>query len=130
MPVSCDIEDLAESAKCFNSGYGPFVLKAIRIRLLCAILNSETMDCDIDTLAAEAKCFVAGLSEGQLDAIETWLFCQLGSGGGIGVDYNLDGVVDPTADPDDTTKTWTYTNTVSGTFWVWKSNGVAWQQIV
>jgi hypothetical protein len=52
------------------------------------------------------------------------------AGGGAGTDFNLDGAVDPTSNPSDTTKTWLYANTATGTFWVWPANAVAWQQIV
>ena len=119
MAVSCDIDDLAEAAKCFN-GYGPLLLKAIRIRLLCAFLNSESMDCDIDTLAEEARCYLANFSEGQMDAVETWLVCQVansGGGGGGGSGQIKNYISDPNTElvvPDDLTKPAIAYPTVSG----------------
>lgn len=84
MAISCDPNDLAIAAKCFNGGFGAPLLKAIRIRLLCGFLNGETMICDPNSLAIAATCYVEGLSQGQLDAIETYLVCQVANGGGGG----------------------------------------------
>lgn len=77
MAISCNPEDLAVAAECFNC-VSPRVLKAIRIRLLCAFLNDETMACDPKTLSEEAvKFFSSMMSPGQLDAIEAYLLCQI-----------------------------------------------------
>jgi hypothetical protein len=53
-----------------------------------------------------------------------------GGGGGSSTNYNLVGVVDPSAAPADITETWRYTNTATQTDWVWPANGAAWVQIV
>src|SRR5882724_11187171 len=83
MAVSCEPSDLAIAAACFNQGYGPVVLKAMRIRLLCAFLNSETMTCTPEALSELVGCFLS-LDEGTLDAIETFLVCQVANNGGGG----------------------------------------------
>lgn len=51
-------------------------------------------------------------------------------GVGTAVDFNLDGTVDPSSSPSDTSKSWLYTNTVTGTLWCWKAGGSSWQQLV
>lgn len=83
MAVTCDPNTLAVAAKCFN-GYSPLVLRAIRLRLLCAMLNGESMTCDPNTLAVAAKCFIP-VDAGTLEAVETYLLCQVAAGGGGGV---------------------------------------------
>lgn len=86
--------------------------------------------CDLETVQANAcESGIAALSQRQLQVVIAQLLC-MGGGTGISTNYNLDGAVDPVAAPADTTKTWTYTNTATGTFWVWPKNGAAWQQIV
>jgi len=49
-------------------------------------------------------------------------------GGGNGV--VSDGVVDPVAAPANPAVTNWYTNTATGTAWLWPAGGVSWQQIV
>lgn len=81
MPISCDPEDLASASKCFLQL--PWLTrKAIRIYLLCAALNGETVDCDPAALASAAKCFLSKLSAAQMDSIETYLLCSFAGGGG------------------------------------------------
>lgn len=84
----------------------------MRIRLLCALINGETVECDVDTLVEDAKCY-ACLSAQQRAAIETYLVCQVAGGGAVG---GLVGVVDPegavTASPGVS-----YANTALHTFW-------------
>lgn len=58
------------------------------------------------------------------------LAINAGGGGGSGTNFNLVGVVDPVAAPADVAETWRYTNTATGTDWVWPAGGSAWQQIV
>ncbi len=106
-------------------GYGPLVLKAIRIRLACAFLNSETVDCSVEALLADANCILSGMSQGQMDAVETSLFCQLvnnGGGGGSGSPC-LDFATTPPIAPPDPAKcgaalTIGYGDWI-GFFWVW-----------
>ncbi len=82
MAISCDPNDLAQAAACFNQGYDVPLLKAMRIRLLCAVLNGETMTCTPDALAELSVCFLQ--FPGMLDAIETYLICQVANNGGGG----------------------------------------------
>lgn len=84
MPVTCTPEALAEASTCFLDL--PWrTRQAIRVYLLCAYINGDTVDCDPNALATAATCYLASLSAAQLDAIETYLLCQLASapaGGG------------------------------------------------
>lgn len=113
MAVTCTTSNLADLAKCFTC-LAPNVVQGIRIKLLCSFINGDAVNCDVDTLVEEAKCY-ACLSPVQREAIETYLVCQIagGSAGGLG----LTGVVDPNnvvlGSPG-----FTYTNTVTHTFWI------------
>ena len=58
--------------------------------------------------------------------------CGTGGGGG-GIDFMFTGTVDPTSGaftPPDPTKVNRYTNTVTGTEFVWPANAVEWRQVV
>lgn len=85
--------------------------------------------CSADELAEAAKC-LSNMPTNVLLGIIANLLCEGGGGGGGGTDYLLTGVIDPVPDPADTTKVWRYTNTLTGTDWVWPANGPAWIQIV
>lgn len=86
-------------------GYGPLILKAIRIRLACAFLNSETVDCSVEALLADANCILSGMSQGQMDAVETSLFCQIANaGGGGGGSGCVTCVSEPPTDPPNVTE--------------------------
>lgn len=82
MAVACDSSTLAAAAGCFAC-HAPHQQRAIKVRILCAILNGEAMTCDADSLAA-AAAELMGLSEQQLAAIEAYLLCQISAtiGGG------------------------------------------------
>jgi hypothetical protein len=58
---------------------------AIRIRLLCAIINGETMQCDSQSLITASKDIICCVPTGLMPAVELFLLCQLASGGAIGI---------------------------------------------
>ncbi len=134
MAISCLPDNLSELANCFM-GYGPVILKAIRIRLYCALLNSETMDCSIESLLAEANCILSSMAPGQMDAVETYLLClAANNGGGGGGSPCLDFAISPPVAPPDPAKcgaalTIGYGDWI-GFFWVW-DNGFTdtWVQV-
>ena len=51
--------------------------QAVKIRLLCAIRDGETLECDPDVLAQEARCILACVPPGAFDAIEITLLCAI-----------------------------------------------------
>lgn len=53
-----------------------------------------------------------------------------GGGGGSGSGAVLEGAVDPVAAPADPTMAALYTNTATGTVWIWHTGTLVWQQIV
>lgn len=121
MAISCDPNDLASAAACFNQGYGAPLLKAMRIRLLCAFLNSETMTCTPDALAELVSCFLA-LDAGTIDAIETYLVCQVANAGGGGSGCVTCSSTPPTDPPNEADCPCAITVGIGdwvGFYWVW-----------
>lgn len=129
MAVTCTSESLANASVCQFACIPPGILGAIKIRLLCAILNGETMACDATTLIEAAKCLECQIPPGMLGAIEVYLLCQIansGTGGGGGSSGVTCGVVDPVAAP--TGACGVYYRTDNKGVWVW--TGAAWFPII
>jgi hypothetical protein len=76
MAVECDPDSLAELIPCWMPITVP-VLKGIRIILLCAWINGETIECDPEALAESAACIADKFSETQLDGLIAHLMCQV-----------------------------------------------------
>lgn len=125
MPVTCTPDDLAESINCLSEQNKQVLLAEI-VYLLCQ-LNS--MECDPDTLAESSNC-LSQWNEGALLGAAVFLLCELTNGGGLGSGVLSDGAVDPVAAPTNPAVTNWYTNTATGTAWIWPAGGAVWQQIV
>jgi hypothetical protein len=125
--MACDLTTLQEDA-CESK-----IAALDYNRLLIVIAQSlcNSVSCNVDNVLEDAcTSGIAALDDRRLLIVIAQSLCESGGGGGAGTNYNLDGVVDPTSNPSDITKTWTYTNTVTESFWVWPANGAAWVQIV
>jgi hypothetical protein len=122
--MNCDATTLVGLAKCFMGA--PFAnLQAMKIRLLCAILNGETMTCDPVSLSNSAKCLM-GMDIQQMAAIEVSLLCSIaGGGGGGGVIGGVScGVGAPVAAPLGTCSI--YYDTATFNFYAWDSGSSVW----
>lgn len=104
-------------------------MAAIRIRLLCAIINGETMTCDPTALIDASRCIESCIPAGLMPAVEIYLLCQIanngtggGSGGGIEVTC---GVIDPVTPPTGACGIYYRTDTLS--LWIYSGG---WQAIV
>jgi len=124
--ASCIPSDLVTAARCFVC-LDARQQQAVRVRLLCAIVNKETMSCDPKTLMAQAACFNCGLDAAQLGAIEISLLCQIASGGGGGGGVTS-GAANPSGAP--TGGNGVYYNTSNSSFWVWDSSLSQWVPLI
>lgn len=84
MATLCDGQSLASASKCLVETFSRVELKAIRIVLLCNLINGTSMECDAQTLATASKCILEQMSYGDMEAAETYLVFQLNSSGGGG----------------------------------------------
>ena len=104
MAIVCDAQTLAGLTPCLVETFSRVELKAIRIRLLCAFLNGESMNCDPQSLATASACILENMSAGDMEAAETYLVCQInssggGGGGGTGATFGNYGGVAPNFTP-------------------------------
>jgi hypothetical protein len=122
--MSCDPAQLAANAQCLFCAFNGPELKAIAIRLLCAIRDGETMACDSASLADAAKCIECGVPQGMLDAVIVSILCQIASNTSIiaGQGAVLCQNGPPTVTP--TVPCSVDYNTATGTIWVW--DGTNW----
>jgi hypothetical protein len=123
MAVECGAVALADAAKCLSC-LSPQIQGAIQIRLLCALINGETMTCSATTLVAEAtSSMYANLPTPIQQAIITHLLCQLASGaaGSIGTTFGNygGGPNEPTFTP--ASGTGVAVDTFDGTVWYYYS---------
>lgn len=105
------------------------MLAAIRIRLLCAIIDGQTMACDVQTLVDAAKCIENCVPAGMMASVEIYLLCQIansGIGGGGSSSGVTCGTVDPSAGPSGSCAL--YYRKDTGRVWVW--DGSAWQIVI
>lgn len=125
--MACDPQTLVSAVGCqFNCLSGK-MLAAIRIRLLCAIVDKETMACDAQTLIDNAKCIESCVPNGMMAAIEIYLLCQIATNTASGASGStLCGVADPITAP--TTTCAIYYRTDNGAVWYW--SGSAWIQLI
>lgn len=126
--ATCTTASLVDAANCWTC-VPQNIRQAIRIRLLCALINGEIVTCNIADLVREdsVKCYSC-LPENQRDAVETYLVCSLVSAGGVAP---LSGTVDPegavVASPFRF-----YINTTTHTLWIKESGSgsTGWRQYV
>lgn len=57
MAVTCTAENLAALTNCFSEKLSRVESSAIRVVLLCGLVNGNQMNCDPQSLSAAAKCF-------------------------------------------------------------------------
>ncbi len=76
--ISCDPNDLAGLAKCFNCE-SPVTLQQIDTYLLALIAGTST---DPNTLALAAKCFDC-LPPATLQQVQVYLLCQIATALGV-----------------------------------------------
>lgn len=127
--MACEPTTLLSDAACYICGLDPVMIQAIRIRLLCAIRDGESMACDPATLMDEAKCILCGIPPNMMTAVEIPLLCSIASGGVAGAAGITCGNVDPVAAPTDQTKCAIYINKAipnAATFWYWNPDTLAW----
>lgn len=130
--MACTPQELMDAARCFLC-LSPGQLQMVRIRLLCAIKDGETVSCDPQTLLEAAKC-LGCLTEGQLEMVEVYLLCQIVSAGGTGGGGGgaTCGTTDPVAAP--TGSCGIYYQLASGTtpssLWIWDSGLAAWVKVL
>lgn len=96
MPA-CTPAELVNAAACYVC-LDRHMQQAIRVRLLCAILNGEIMACTPATLVEAAKCFTC-FDVAQLQAVELSLLCQILAGGSGGIGGVSQGVGPPVGAP-------------------------------
>ena len=123
MAVECGAVALADAAKCLSC-LSPQIQGAIQIRLLCALINGETMTCSATALVAEAtSSMYAQLPTPTQQAIITHLLCQLASGaaGSIGTTFGNYGSVEPNFTP--ASGTGVAVDTSDGTVWYFYNGG-------
>lgn len=77
--MTCDVQELLSANPCLSE-LNPWMLKVVKVQMLCGIVNFLTdatpVTCDIAELLEDASCFY-GLSEWQLEVIETQLLCEI-----------------------------------------------------
>lgn len=124
--MACNAQDLMDAARCFQC-LTPWQLQIVRVRLLCAIKDSQIVSCDPVVLMEQANCLMC-LTPGQLDVVETSLLCQIMSsgGGGGGGGGATCGTTDPVAAP--TGSCGIYYRTDNGALWAW--TGSVWLQLI
>lgn len=120
--MGCNAQDLLDAARCFQC-LTPWQLQMVRIRLLCAIKDSQIVSCDPTVLLEAANC-LSCLTPGQLDVVEASLLCQIMSSGGGG--GTTCGTVDPTVAPP--SGCGLYYRKDNGGVWFW--DGSAWQVLI
>ncbi len=127
--VVCTSQALVTGAQCIYPCVPIGLSKYIKLALLCAAVNSQTMDCSAQNLVNQALCLQTCIPPGMVDAIEISLLCTLvnniaaGGGGGGGTGSVLCGVIDPVAAP--TGSCAIYYRSDTAKFWFW--DGAAWQ---
>lgn len=90
--VSCTSQDLMTQAQCIFPCIPIGMSRYVKLALLCAAVNSQTMDCSAQNLINQALCLAKCIPPGMVDAIEISLLCTLvnniaaggGGGGGTG----------------------------------------------
>lgn len=110
---------------CIPAGYVPYV---VLLKLILAA-NGLPVSTDPDVLLNQARCLISCIPPGLVGSVIASVSGE-GGGGEGGACCNSDGAVDPVAAPTDPTVTNLYTNTATGTLWVWPAGGAAWAQIV
>lgn len=102
-------------------------LQAIRVYILNAIANGETVPTAAQDLITAAKCYIACIPEGALGAIEVYLLTQIANGGGgAGGSGITCSELDPVAAP--TGSCGMHINIVDETLWFW--NGTTWVALI
>jgi hypothetical protein len=79
--ASCAPQDLLTGTECWLC-LPPLVQQAIRIVLLCAIKNGDTVICDPQTLQNEANCILSCVPMGSMAAVEIKLLCDIANNSG------------------------------------------------
>lgn len=108
----------------------PGTLDAIKVYILQAIVNGETVPTNAQELLEAAKCYVACLPAGVLGAIQIYLLTQIANGGGGGGGASivcLDGSDAPVDAPESTCA---IAYNEAGQVWTWNANGPAWNPIL
>jgi hypothetical protein len=67
--MAVDPQALADAAKCFICLTDPILVKAMVVRLLCAVRDGETIDTDPQSLADASACIACSFTAEQLDQI-------------------------------------------------------------
>lgn len=76
--ISCDVDDLAEAAKCIQQCLAPGMRGPVTIYLLQQIAgNTQTPR----ELIEASKCFYGCIPKGIQGAVQSYLLCQIASGG-------------------------------------------------
>jgi hypothetical protein len=127
--ANCDPATLAAGAACFVC-LDPHMQAAVQVRLLCGILNGESMSCDPQTLAADSACLACSFTNLQLSAIAISILCRItaGGGGGTGVGNVSSGPADPAGPP--VTGAGLYYQTTDKSLWAWDSVLVGWVKLL
>lgn len=127
--MACEPQTLVTSTPCQFSCLSGKMLSAIRIRLLCAIIDGQTMACDAQTLVDAAKCIENCVPAGMMASVEIYLLCQIannGISGGSSSSGVTCGISNPVAAPSGSCGL--FYRTDNGAVWVW--TGAAWLQII
>lgn len=126
--ASCNPAELTAAAACFVC-LSEAQQQAIRVRILCGIINGETMNCSPASLMEAAACIACGMDESQMAAVEVSLLCQIAAGGGGGGGGGVtSGAVNPVVPPP--AGNGLYYNTSNSSLWAWDSVVVAWVPLI
>ncbi len=133
--ISCDSQTLVNQATCLFPCVQIGMSKYVKLALLCAAVNSQTMDCSAQNLINQALCLQKCIPPGMVDAIEIALLCTLvnniaaGGGGGGGTGGVLcSAAADPVAAP--TNACTIFYRLDNGSMWFWNAGTAAWNKIL
>lgn len=133
--VACTAQDLVTSAKCIFPCIPIGLSKYVKLALLCAAVNSQTMDCSAQNLVNQALCLQTCIPPGMVDAVEIALLCALvnniaagGGGGGASGAVTCAQAADPVAAS--TTTCALFYRVDNGSVWIWNAGAAAWNKIL
>jgi len=131
--MACEPQNLVTAASCQFSCLSGKMLAAIRIRLLCAIIDGQPMACDAQTLVDAAKCIENCVPTGMMTAVEISLLCQVSSSMAVlnsslaGLQQVFQGFIEPpVAPPTNPAKPAIYTALNTGSLYSWRVDTQTW----
>lgn len=130
--ITCTAQALTDAATCNFQCLSGSMLQAIRIRILCSILNGESVTCDAQSLVDASTCLEQCVMLGFGPAIEIYLLCQIANNGGGGGGGSGAVVCSAAADPvaAATSSCAIFYRVDTGSVWIWNAGAAAWNKIL